>query len=624
MDVSRNASHTLNGPTTGLDTAATGESSSLVLDLLQGLDELGVVGLVVSSGREVSGHAVHVGGDLLRGDASTATARLAWEGVGELALTTSLSTRHGHAELVGHTTPTSAGEAALLTGGVEDGWLHEVAGHASSGLLHSDLVPGLDASLKLGLANIFALRQSNVERLAVDHALVHVGNGLCGIVRVAEAHETEALALAKLLLRLLLGLLLAGLVLARCLLGLLLVLLVLALRIFLLLAGLNGIAHDLGRCDGTELREDGSKLVVVDIIAQVLDVQVDTLVLAGLLHASGLVGLAELLLTLVLLLSTSNVKILALEVLAVELLDSLVGSLVSGEVDETEATVLAGLLVTGKRSRGDIAVLGEQLAELLVGAISLDVLDVDVCEVGLHLLELALAVLLGDVVADVDLLLVQQHAVDVLDGLGSGLVGLVVDETVALGVAVLILSNLAAEDVAKGGKGVVQGLVVDGDVEVLDEDVASAGLAQSWVALGPHDAARAALDDGVVQLLQGLLAIDGGVVVDIGVSERATGDGITADADGGDGADLGEELEEHGLGDGGVELTDVERGGRGVVARGGGAWGGSGAILSALGGVDGGVDGGGVLIGAVEAGVAEISSELVNGAGGSRGGHFDG
>ena len=47
-------------------------------------------------------------------------------------------------------------------------------------------------------------------------------------------------------------------------------------------------------------------------------------------------------------------------------------------------------------------------------------------------------------------------------------------------------------------------------------------LAQGRVTLGPHDAARAALDESVVELLQRLLAIGSGVVVDIGISQRAT------------------------------------------------------------------------------------------------------
>ena len=240
-----------------------------------------------------------------------------------------------------------------------------------------------------------------------------------------------------------------------------------------------------------------------------------------------------------------------------ELINGLGGILVSGEVNETEATALA-LVVVSERSGGDISVLLEQDAELVVGDAGVDVLDIDVGEVGLHLLELAHAVLLGDVVADEDLLLVQKHAVDALDSSVGGLGSLVVDETVTLGVAVLILSDLAGKDVAKGGESVVESLVVNGDIEVLDEDVALTSLAEGGVTLRPHDTARLALDESVVQLLESTLTIVAAVVVDVGVTERTAGDSVTADTDGSDLADGGEELEEHGLGDGGVELTNVE------------------------------------------------------------------
>lgn len=92
--------------------------------------------------------------------------------------------------------------------------------------------------------------------------------------------------------------------------------------------------------------------------------------------------------------------------------------------------------------------------------------------------------------ADVDLLVVQQHAVDGLDGGVGGLSGLVVNETVALGASVLVGGDLAGENVSEGSKRVVESLVVDGVVQVLDEDVALAGLAEGGVALRPHDAAK--------------------------------------------------------------------------------------------------------------------------------------
>jgi len=208
----------------------------------------------------------------------------------------------------------------------------------------------------------------------------------------------------------------------------------------------------------------------------------------------------------------------------------------------------------------------------------------------------------------------------VLDSLGSGLIGLVVNETIALGVAILVLGNLAAQDVTESSKGVVESLVVDGDIEVLDENVALASLAKSRITLRPHDTARAALDEGVVEVLESLLTISSSVVVDVGVAEGATGDGITANTDRSDGTDLREKLEEHSLGDRGVELADVERGRvLGVrVSRGGG---GSGSIVT--GSSDGSVDGRSLGLTSVNRGVAEVVGELVNSTGSSVGSHCE-
>ena len=55
-----------------------------------------------------------------------------------------------------------------------------------------------------------------------------------------------------------------------------------------------------------------------------------------------------------------------------------------------------------------------------------------------------------------------------------------------------------------------------GDVEILDENVALTSLAKGRVTLGPRDAAGTTLDQGMVEFLESLLAIRGGVVVDVG------------------------------------------------------------------------------------------------------------
>lgn len=179
----------------------------------------------------------------------------------------------------------------------------------------------------------------------------------------------------------------------------------------------------------------------------------------------------------------------------------------------------------------------------------------------LHLLDLAHPLLLADVVSNVDLLVVEQHVVDGLDGGVGGLGRLVVDETVSPGSTVLVNGDLAGEDVAKGGESVVEGLVVmkkekneeiscpsfartstlfplgETDlvvnllVQVFDENVTSRALPQGRVPLAPHDPARTPLDQAVVEAVEGSFAVGTVEVVDVGVSEGTTGDGVSADSD---------------------------------------------------------------------------------------------
>jgi len=244
---------------------------------------------------------------------------------------TTLALRHTLDE--GHLT--TGGHDRLAVRAEEHLRLHELRGDATSGgglLLHADLVAGLDAGLKLALADVLALGEGNVKGLVMHHLLVELGDSLGGLVGVAEANEAEALALAEdlelaanldllevlgdgvdtllLLLLLLLGLngllLLLLLLLGRLLLGLLTLL-------GLVLSGL-GVTHDLGGGDGTEGLEDLTELLVVNVVGKVLDVEVDALVLVDLLLTSGLVLAAELLLALVLLLGAADVQLLTVEV----------------------------------------------------------------------------------------------------------------------------------------------------------------------------------------------------------------------------------------------------------------------------------------------------------------------
>jgi hypothetical protein len=101
------------------------------------------------------------------------------------------------------------------------------------------------------------------------------------------------------------------------------------------------------------------------------------------------------------------------------------------------------------------------------------------------------------------------------------------------GLASLVDTDLAGENVTKGSKGVVEGLVVNALVEVLDEDVSLSSLSESRVSLTPHDSAWPVLDQGVVEVLESSLAVSRVEVVDVGVSKRSTSHGVSADSDAG-------------------------------------------------------------------------------------------
>lgn len=107
--------------------------------------------------------------------------------------------------------------------------------------------------------------------------------------------------------------------------------------------------------------------------------------------------------------------------------------------------------------------------------------------------------------ADIDLFVVEQHAIDGLDGIISSFSGLVVNEAVALGTTLLVSRDLARQDIAKGSKSIMKSLshvsytlyqvilftylVVNKLIQVFNEDVALAGFTEGRVTLRPHDPA---------------------------------------------------------------------------------------------------------------------------------------
>lgn len=331
-------------------------------------------------------------------------------------------------------------------------------------LLGPDLVALRDLRLELRLADVLALGERDVEGLGADHLAVELGDGLGRLVGGGEADKAKALG--------------DGLV----------------------------VDHDLARGDLPKGLKLGLELLLRHVVVEVLNVEVHALVLEGRLVFLLLVRALELLLSLALALRARDEELLAAEVLLVEVLERLAGVLVVVVVDESESLGRAGLGVERDDGRGNGAVLVEESLELLRRDVEGDVLDVEVRVVCANLVDFGLPLATGDVDADKDDLVVEEHAVDALDGRLGRLARVVVDKAVAERVALHVDGDLAREDVTERGERVVKGLVVDVLVKVLDENVAGARLAERRVALGPHDATGAELDERVVELLEGALA----------------------------------------------------------------------------------------------------------------------
>lgn len=402
--------------------------------------------------------------------------------------------------------------------------VHGLLGHVSSGStetgsgghLHSLVVSRSDLVLESCSSGLLSLSDGDVEGLGADHLAVHLCDGLSGLIGGREANETETSGSTTLL-----------------------------------------VSHDLARGDRTESVELGSESLVIPVVSDVLDVQVDTLVLGLLLESGSLVRSSELLVTLVSLLGSRDKELLALVLGVVQSVNGLLGVLVSLKVDETEALGLA-FLILGKCARHDRAERSNEGLKVLLGGFGVKVLDVDVGELSLELLNLGHSLLLGNVVTDVDLLVVEKHTVDSLDGGIGGLTGLVVNETVASGLTVLVSGDLAGQDITESSECVVEGLVVNRRVEVLDEDVSLGRLSERGVSLRPHDSAGSSLDEGVVEAVKSSLTIVGVEVVDVCVTKRSSSDGVSADSDALNRSDHVEDLEQHGLSDSGVKFTDVQ------------------------------------------------------------------
>lgn len=60
--------------------------------------------------------------------------------------------------------------------------------------------------------------------------------------------------------------------------------------------------------------------------------------------------------------------------------------------------------------------------------------------------------------ANVNLLVIEQHAVDRLNGVFSGLGSFIVNKAISLGMAVLVSRDLAGQNITESRKGIMKGL----------------------------------------------------------------------------------------------------------------------------------------------------------------------
>ena len=250
---------------------------------------------------------------------------------------------HAWLTITHHTTSTRGREVAARR--VVHRTVHVATRDASSsGLLHADLVALSNLALQLLPTNLAALGEGDVERLGTDHLVVHLGNGLGGLLRVGVTNETEALGMVLI------------------------------------------VAHDLGARDGSKRLELGAELFVIDVVFEILDVEVHALILAQLLHLGLLVRLAQLFLTFGLLLCPGDEKFLAVVLAVMECIDGCGSIDVVLEVDKSKALALS-LSIDLEDSGGDRSELGEQSLELLFRDLSVQVLDVDIGKLFLLLVD---------------------------------------------------------------------------------------------------------------------------------------------------------------------------------------------------------------------------------------------
>lgn len=168
----------------------------------------------------------------------------------------------------------------------------------SSGLLHPHLVALFNLALQLLPSSLTALSEADIERLGTNHLVVHLCNSFGSLFRGGVANETEAL----------------GVILF--------------------------VTHDFGAGDGSEGFKLCTEFFVVNVVVEILDVEVDTMIFAHFLELGLLVKLPQVILTFGLFLSPADEKLLAIVLGVMESVDCFgsIGGIL--EIDESSTCML--------------------------------------------------------------------------------------------------------------------------------------------------------------------------------------------------------------------------------------------------------------------------------------------
>eukprot|EP00736_Rhodelphis_marinus_P001176 Rmarinus@m.17613 len=248
-------------------------------------------------------------------------------------------------------------------------WLagvQRLSGHRLVGDTHLSLP--LVERLQLCTARILALVQGHIQGFTLDHAVVHLRNGSGSLLLGSEANETESPAVPAF------------------------------------------IRHHFSTCNGAILREQLAKLIIVNGVIQVLDVQVETLELLIAFHAQMLLAPAKKIFAFSTLLRTPTIKNFPLHLLSIQPFDSSGSAIGFGEAHETKATRVA-IAVVHHNATDDLAILSEQLLQVLIRVRSREVLHVDVVVALLGLAKFAQSLLPLLEVSNKNFLAIQHHPI---------------------------------------------------------------------------------------------------------------------------------------------------------------------------------------------------------------------